>query len=105
MKLKKLFTILVFMAMSFSVVHAIAIDTLDTHKCNVGEYVQEMSHSVSDIPKGDICNIHSAFHVPFIIPTRISIPNKEYVSNKPSSRVKIYKYDQYSTFLKPPITL
>lgn len=105
MKLKKLLNILVFMAMSFSVLHAIAIDELDTHRCNVNEYVQELSHPLSDIANGDICNIHSFFHVPFIIPTSINIFKAKHSCEKPQLLSKIYEYISYDNFLKPPITL
>ncbi len=32
--------------MSFEVVHTFAIDILDTHKCQVSEYVEEFSQAV-----------------------------------------------------------
>ncbi len=32
--------------MSFAVVHTFAIDILDTHKCQVSEYVEEFSQAV-----------------------------------------------------------
>jgi len=44
--MKKILTLVLLFVMSFEVVHAFAIDILDTHKYQVSEYVEEFSQAV-----------------------------------------------------------
>ena len=69
---KNLLTLVLLFVMSFQVVHAFAIDILDTHKCQVSEYVEEFSQAVHLDKPNDICNIHANFHLAFLIPPRNS---------------------------------
>jgi len=103
MKKKKLLSLLVLFMMSFQVVHAYAIDMLDTHECEVDEYVVEFSQPISDDLSGDICNFHSSFHIAFLVPEPILISLKSDSPESPQSFIKSYDYDAIKTFLIPPI--
>ena len=89
--------------MSFQVLHAYAIDMLDTHECEVDEYVVEFSHPISDDMSGDICNIHSSFHIAFLVPEPINFPVNTDSPESPQTFIKSYDYDAPKTFLIPPI--
>ena len=89
--------------MSFSVLHAFVIEALDTHACEISEYVHDINEQVDEPSEGDICHIHHFFHISFIIPElQVELPCKKF-SQKPSSRDMIYEYNSYANFLKPPI--
>ena len=90
--------------MSFSIVHAYAIDMLDTHECHVSEYVEEFSQVAHDDVDGDICKIHAAFHTSVIMPDNIVMPKKNSANEKPQSFVKIYEYQSNKNLLRPPRT-
>ncbi len=104
MKNNKLLTLVLLFAMSFQVLHAYAIDVLDTHACEVSEYVHEFSHSSigRDTQKHDICDIHFEFHTAFIVPQNITIKQIDSMQDKPYSPINEYKYDASRNFLKPP---
>jgi hypothetical protein len=90
--------------MSFQVVHAFAIEALDTHSCEVSEYVSEFSQPLSDDIAGDICNIHSEFHSAFLIPENTLIFKDTQVSQTPQSFIKIYEFSSNQNLLRPPRT-
>ena len=102
MKNKKLLTLLLLVVMSFQVVHAYAFDILDTHACSVDEYVVEFSQPVNFDDPNDICNIHSEFHISFLIPEHIELAQTLFISQKPYALLKSYDYDAPQTFLIPP---
>jgi len=88
--------------MSFSIVHAYAIEMLDTHQCHVGEYVQEFSQPINDDVSEDICNIHYEFHTAFIIPESIKISQKITFNEALFSQIDKYDYTAYDNLLRPP---
>ena len=103
MKRKDILTFLLLFTMSFQVLHAYVIDALDTHSCQVNEYVHEFSQSSSgDTQKHDICDIHFEFHTAFIIPQNVTIKQTDYLQEKPYSLINDYEYDASRNFLKPP---
>ena len=103
MKKKNLLSLFLLFAMSFQVVHAYAIDLLDTHECEVNEYVVEFSQPISAHVSDDICNLHSSFHIPFLLPQAILFPISTDSPESPQSFIKSYDYDAPKTFLIPPI--
>jgi len=104
MKRKQILTFLLLLAMSFQVLHAFAIDALDSHSCEVSEYVVEFSQPISDDITGDICKIHAEFHTAFIIPENIVLTKETSPSEKPLSSVQIYEFSSNQHLLKPPRT-
>ena len=90
--------------MSFQILHAFAIDALDTHSCEVSEYVVEFSQPISDDIAGDICNIHSEFHSVFLIPENTVLQTNTQTSENPHSYIKIYKFSSKQNLLRPPRT-
>ncbi|HIP20083.1 MAG TPA: hypothetical protein EYG70_03060 [Sulfurimonas sp.] len=102
MKNKKILTLLLLFVMSFQVVHAFAIDMLDSHKCQVSEYVQEFSQAVHLDEPNDICNIHSEFHLSYLIPQNLEIIQTQKLQEQPYSNLISYDYDITKTFLIPP---
>ena len=90
--------------MSFQVLHAYVIDALDTHSCEVSEYVIEFSQPISDDITGDICNIHAEFHTAFLIPQNTFLPKDCTLSEVPQSFIKIYEFTSNQNLLRPPRT-
>ena len=103
MKNRKTLTLVLLFMMSFQVLHAYAIDMLDTHECNVDEYVVEFSQPISHDVSDDICNLHSSFHIPFLVPQAILFPINTDSPESPQTFIKSYDYDGIKTFLIPPI--
>ena len=102
MKNKKILTFLLLLAMSFQVLHAYVIDELDTHACAVSEYVLEFSQPVNFDEPNDICNIHSEFHISFLVPKNLTLSQEISLQEQPFSHLVSYDYDATKTFLIPP---
>jgi len=102
MKNKNILTALLLFFMSFQVLHAYVIDELDTHACEVSEYVQEFSQPVNLDDPSDICNIHAEFHLSFIVPQNLELPARKKIQEQPYSHLISYDYDVAKTFLIPP---
>jgi len=102
MKNKRVLTLLLLFVMSFQVVHAFAIDMLDTHECEVSEYVVEFTQAVHVDEPNDICNIHSEFHISFLVPTKLELSQTDTLQELPFSNLVSYDYDATQTFLIPP---
>ena len=105
MKTRKIVNFLVLLAMSFSTLHAYAIDLLDSDHCEVSEYVQEFSQPGDHDQSGDICQIHHEFHIAFVMPEVTIIPTEPHFSSAPMSTLAIHDFTSLKNFLKPPITL
>ncbi|MDF1883183.1 hypothetical protein JHD49_04455 [Sulfurimonas sp. SAG-AH-194-C21] len=102
MKNKNILTLLLLFVMSFQVFHAYIIDELDVHACSVSEYVQEFSQPVHLDEPNDICNIHSGFHLAFIVPQNLKLTQTQSLKEQPYSHLISYDYDATKTFLIPP---
>ncbi len=88
--------------MSFSIVHAYAIEALDTHDCHVNEYVQEFSQPLNNDMSDDVCNIHYEFHTAFILPESVKLSQK-IVFSEARSRVSMkYDFSSFNDLLRPP---
>ena len=105
MKTRKLISIVLLLAMSFSSLHAYAIDFLDEDHCSVSEYVQEIEMPHDGNIAGDICNIHHDFHTVFLLPETY-LPVTHTVATEVNIHVALtHDFQSYKNFLKPPITL
>lgn len=102
MKNKNILTLILLFVMSFQVVHAFAIDMLDTHECQVNEYVEEFTPSVEVDHSDDVCSICAAFHHSFIIPEYTFIKREILSRELPQAFIKSYNYNPTKNFLKPP---
>ena len=105
MKKNKLLTLVLLFAISFSTLHAFAIDYLDTNSCNVGEYVEEIANESTHYnhKSGDVCSVHYLFHTAFIIPAYQDFISEMSIEDKPLSKQVPYTYNRLKNFLKPPI--
>jgi len=105
MKNNKLITFVLLFAISFSTLHAFAIDYLDTDQCNTSEYIAEFSNESThhNYKSGDICSVHYLFHAAFIIPVYNDFISDINSEDKPLSTQSIYTYNNLENFLKPPI--
>jgi len=105
MKNNKLITLVLLLAISFSTLHAFAIDYLDTDSCNVSEYVEEISNESThhDHESGDVCSVHYLFHTVFIVPSQQDLLSEISTEDKPLFMQASYTYDNLEDFLKPPI--
>ena len=101
MKIKNIVTFLLLLSISFSVVHAYAIEILDTEESHLSGYILESSHT--DTKHDDkVCDIHNAFHTVFILPTNIILKKDISASQNPIFRPKNYTYNSLQNLLKPP---
>ena len=102
MKRRNLFIAILLLAISFNILHAYALDALDTHRCGISEYVHDFS-TLDEHIDGDICHMHAAFHIDIILPESSIVLEDIYFSHTPPFFGKIYSYTPYNNFLKPPI--
>lgn len=65
MKKHTIWTVLLLISMSFSMLNAFIIETNEKGHCSIQEYVQEFSQS-NDC--GDLCDIRHMFYISFILP-------------------------------------
>ncbi len=105
MKTRKLLHILLLIAMHFSMLHAFTISFLDEDHCSVESYVQEINTISTHELSGDICDIHHAFHVPFLLPELELFLAQSIESETPLADVSTHDFTTPQRFLKPPITL
>ena len=104
MKTRKLISVLLLMAMGFSGLHAYAINFLDENHCEVHQYVQEFSQESTHNDKHDVCNIHHAFHIAFVLPEVTLLPSQGQFSSATVTTLNRHDYQPSKNFLKPPIT-
>ena len=101
MKNKNILTLVLLFIMSFQVVHAFAIEMLDTNECHISEYVGDSSYIV-DVDSDDICKLHAAFHHSFIVPEATVLKRELFTKETPSTLITSYDYDATKNFLIPP---
>ena len=105
MKDNKLVTLVLLFAISFSTLHAFAIDFLDTDQCSTSEYVEEIANGSAhhEHESGDICSVHYLLHTVFIVPVHYEFISEIDAEDKPLSKQSAYTYNNLQNFLKPPI--
>jgi hypothetical protein len=105
MKKNKLLSLVLLFAISFSTLHAFAINYLDTDNCSASEYVEEIANESSHHghESGDVCSVHYLFHTAFIIPIYEGFISDIDTEDKPLSIQSSYTYNKLENFLKPPI--
>lgn len=67
MRIRKFWTLLLLISISFFVAHASVFSAVQDEHCSVNKYVQEISEPVDC---GDLCDIHYMFHMSFILPLK-----------------------------------
>ncbi len=102
---RKLISIFLLMAISFSTLHAFTINLLDDDHCNVSEYIQEIEQASSDTFNGDICNIHHEFHVLFLLPDILKTVYYTQSEVTEISAAESYTFYLQNNVLQPPIYL
>lgn len=93
-------TLLLLLSIGFNVTHAYVIESLDTHPCQVGEYLHEFGNATES---DDICSLHHFFHIAFILPISDALLSEAQFRAKPSIEEHFYTCNSYKDFLKPPI--
>jgi len=102
MKTKKIWSLLLLIAMSFSFLHDYAFNILDNHQHSVAGYVCELSAPTSNVDI-NIYNMHFEFHMTYIIPAKlISIPTIEGEQTHFVYQSVPLSW-KYFNFFKPPI--
>jgi len=102
MKLNKLITLALFIALSFSITHEFAFAIFDEDHCSTSEYVSEMEKpSAHD----DICDIHYKFHQASYLPTpNVLLPKVETSYLELTLIDKSYYFNNPRELYKPPIS-
>lgn len=101
----KFLTILLLLSVSFNIAHAYIIEVLDTHSCQIGEYVHGFHESDEAVAADDICHLHHFFHVAFILPEMQFVLLRENITTKLYTNNEKYEYNSSKNFLKPPINV
>ncbi len=101
----RLLTFFLLCSICFNIAHAYVIEVLDTHSCQVSEYVHEVNDIENVVADDDICHLHHFFHIAFILPETNVILSRENFAAKPYANNKKYEYNSTKNFLKPPIKL
>lgn len=107
MKPKNLLSLLLLLALGFSIVHEFVITHHEkSHQhCDVTEYVLEFSKPVADMhDSGDLCESHHLFHVSFILTQPLPLAQPLPRSQKPLAEISLYPVHLPGFFLKPPIS-
>ena len=102
---QKLISVIVLFMMSFSVLHAYVIDAVDEDHCSISEYVQELDQCSEHEISADICDIHHAFHTPFVLLETTTDSKKILVFTPLVFQVKTYNFQLNNTPIRPPIQL
>ena len=105
MKTRKLISMILLMAMSFSSLHAYAISFLDEEHCSVTEYVQEIQTANLEEFSGDVCDVHHEFHTPFLLPDVITTLTDYQRIPTEISPAESYTFYLQNNVLQPPIFL
>lgn len=103
--MKKLISLFLLIVMSFSIAHALVLDTHADEHCSIGEYVAEFSEPIEHDHEhqGDSCETHFMFHLSFLIPNSFLL-----LEIKQEKRLPIFNTFLNSTFyinntFRPPI--
>lgn len=94
MKKRNLWTILLLVSISFSVLNGFVIEANETDHCTVQEYVQEFSQSNQC---GDLCDLRHMFYIGFILPDNRLI----FVSDSSFLPTRYFQYSTVSDFISP----
>jgi len=103
MNSKKIWSLLLLFAMSFSIVHDYAFAVLDDNHCSVEAYVAELSPSVSCEKADMLCDIHFEYHTAYLF-----LEKSAYMPII-QKREDFFAYNEiflsldYFSFFKPPI--
>jgi len=105
MRIRQLVTIILLMSMSFSMLHAFAIDLLDDDHCSVSEFVHEIDQMSGHDLSGDVCDMHYAFHIPFVLPETTQVTLQHQCLQTQFGPAKTYSFQLLNRILQPPKTL
>ncbi|DAB28430.1 MAG: hypothetical protein A2513_03570 [Sulfurimonas sp. RIFOXYD12_FULL_33_39] len=102
MKLKKIYSLLLLFAISFSVTHDYTFAILDNKHSSLKAYINELSFDTTK--RGDnLCDIHFEYHISYTFPTKepsLPIIGKE--KSLFSYNGTYFSLKQFN-FFKPPI--
>ncbi len=99
--MRKIWTLLLLLSMSFSVVHAYAFSAIqDDHCSSVHEYVQELS---TPIDHGDLCDIHFEYHVSYLLPEYFMLPTLTGLTDTLPDVNERIAIDKTTSLFRPPI--
>jgi len=106
--MNKLINLLLLVAMSFSIAHAVVLDdAYEESHCSAKEYLSEFSqpvyHEEMHEHENDACDSHYMFHVSFLLPdifTLLEINKKMFILN---SEAFTHTYSFPNNTFRPPI--
>lgn len=102
MNSKKIWSLLLLLAISFSVAHDYTFRAIDKHSSSVEIYLDKFSHISSEKHPDKLCDIHFEYHTQYIFEQNIISFSK--IEYKPLfAYEKIFCSLDYFNFLKPPI--
>jgi hypothetical protein len=105
-RMKKLISLILLIAISFSIAHGVVLDTHQDNHCSVQEFAEEFSHPIQhdiDDHDGDLCNTHFMLHISFLVPTSFSLLEVEQVEQIISGYLHLNDYHYQENTFRPPI--
>ena len=98
----RLLSIVLLLSITFNTFHSFVIDAFDAHPCSVSEYVEEFSHTPHNELSGDICELHAAFHVLFILYETACLHTTELLHEAIQTHIQKYTFNYQNNLIKPP---
>ena len=89
-------------SLSFWVLHPFVIEALEVHPCEAHGLVQEVQSISLEHTKGDICDIHAAFHIAFLMPQVIMIRDAATHKEHPHNVKHCIPSNYISSLSEPP---
>ena len=100
MKFKKLITMTLFLALTFSITHDFTFTLLDGDHCTTSEYVSEIE---TPSEHGDVCDVHYKFHQASFFPSQaIKLPKIELEYAELALVDESYYFNNPLELFKPP---
>ncbi len=100
--MKKRLIAILLVSLSFWMLHPFVIEALDTHRCSVHKFVKEVESISLEQSSGDICDIHAAFHIVFLMPQIIMIKSSPFQKQLPNNVKNPFSSDFIFPFFEPP---
>jgi hypothetical protein len=101
MKLKNIVILSLIVSISFSIMHAYALNDINTNEhCTIEQYITEIQTPVNH---GDICDIHFELHQTFLPLEKLCLNYIKHNLEKNIIKKEFYTFFNNKEFLKPPI--
>lgn len=109
MPMKRLTSILLFITMSFSILHGVVVDYSHENHCDSSEYTEDFSVSIHydgethEHESDTLCDSHFMYHLSFLVPQNFLLDEINQEISLPIGSILSYFLTPRDKALKPPI--